>query len=207
MKVTQSYDSTATLLQRIKQGARPDVLIGTSDSIDDLGLTSIIDRSSRTFIARVGMGVAVLREEPKPDISTVAAFVETLRSASSVAYSKTGASGLHFAQLIQVLGIADELNSSATLVDSGFVGDAVVAGRADLAIQSLSELQAVPGIEIVGPLPAVLQVYTCLVAALGTHAKEKPEAIRLIHSLVGTTAKSAYTRAGLETSRSLSEVD
>jgi molybdate transport system substrate-binding protein len=100
--------------------------------------------------------------------------------------------------MIQELGIADQLNRRATMVERGFVADAVVDCRADLAVQSLSELQSVPEVDIIGPLPGAVQLYTVLCAALGACATEKPEAINLLRALAGNTAEAAYLQAGPE---------
>ena len=80
----------------------------------------------------------------------------TLLAARSVAYSKIGASGIYFAELIQRLGIAAEINAKATIT-AGFTAERLMTGEADLAVQQLSELKQVAGVELVGPIPLGLQ--------------------------------------------------
>jgi len=198
VQVDHTFDSTIALLRRIEQGARPDVMVGTAESFEGLVSTGVIDGPSMTPIARTGVGIAVLRGEPKPDITTVEAMVNTLLNARSVAYSQSGASGVYFTQMVHKPGIADEITRRATVVEKGFVARAVVDGRADLAVQSLSELQSVPEVDIIGGLPETVQRYTVLCAGLGVHATEEPEAINLLRALAGDVAKAAYVCAGLE---------
>ena len=115
-------------------------------------------RESCVDLARSYIGLAVKADSRHPDISTEAALRATLISARSVAYSRLGASGIFFAQLVEKMGIATEINARATVVPIGFTAERLVTGEADVAIQQLSELKQVTGIEIVGPLPLHLQI-------------------------------------------------
>ena len=57
-------------------------------------------------LARSYVGIAVKAGAAHPDIATEAALRATLLGARAVAYSRIGASGILFAQLIERLGIA-----------------------------------------------------------------------------------------------------
>jgi len=83
-----------------------------------------------------------------------------------VAYSRIGASGIFFAQLIERMGIASEINARARITPSGFTAERLVSGEADLAVQQISELKLVPGVEIVGPVPLELQSRRCFPPAV-----------------------------------------
>ena len=64
------------------------------------------------------MGVAVLKDAPRPDISTPEAFRSALLAARSVAYFRSGsggASGAMFAKVLKDLGIAEAVNAKAKL--------------------------------------------------------------------------------------------
>ena len=73
-----------------------------------------------------------------------------------MAYSRIGASGIYFAELIERMGIAAEINAKATIT-AGFTAERLVTGEADLAVQQISELKQVAGVELVGPIPLSLQ--------------------------------------------------
>ncbi|MFC0108325.1 molybdate ABC transporter substrate-binding protein [Kibdelosporangium aridum] len=181
------FDPTTVLMKRIEAGAKPDVIVAVTESLAAFG--SVVP------IAKAGIGVAVAPGTQIPDISTVPALCEALTSARSVAYSRTGASGIYFASMIEHLGIAAEVNARATVVDKGFTALAVVDGRADLAIQQLSELKFVPEVRIVGPLPEEVQHWSHFSVGLGTEAA--PDATLLHKFLTGQSAKAAYAEAGL----------
>lgn len=200
VRVEATFRPTTLLMQEIEQGARPDVVVAVAESIDELVQAGVLAAASRATVATAGIGVAVARGAAAPDISTVAALVATLTGARSVAYSRAGASGRYFAQLIEELGISEAVNSRATVIPSGFTTEAVVDGRADVAVQMLSELSpAVPAVTIVGPLPLAVQRDTVFAVALGCAAAEEPSAAGLLAALTSVAAGEAYGRAGLAT--------
>jgi molybdate transport system substrate-binding protein len=195
--VDVTYDPTSVLLKRIEAGARPHVVIALTDSFPALAATGAIDLTSRVSIAKTGVGIAVAPDREAPDISTVDTLRAALTSARSVAYSRTGASGIYFAKLIEDLGVAAQVNSRATVVEKGFTALAVTDGRADLAVQQMSELKFVPQARIVGPLPEAVQHYSAMSVATGHPGK--PEAVALLRFLSSPEAMAAYRDAGLTT--------
>ncbi|MDJ1134851.1 class II aldolase/adducin family protein [Streptomyces iconiensis] len=196
------YEPTNVLLRKVAEGARPDVMVGVSGALEKLAASGVLDAGSLRPLARVGMGVAVAPGAEVPDIGSTGALIRALTSARSVAYSRTGASGVAFAALLERLGIAEKVNSRATVVEKGFTALAVTDGRADLAVQQMSELLFVPGATIAGPLPDDVQHFTELSVALGSGARDMPEAVALLRCLTGAPALDAYRAAGLEAARS-----
>ncbi|WP_410652724.1 molybdate ABC transporter substrate-binding protein [Amycolatopsis sp. cmx-4-54] len=195
--VDVTYDPTTILVEKISEGAKPDVVIAVSSAFTELAAAGAVTPESRVVLARSGIGIATAPELDSPDIGTVDALRTALTSARSVAYSRSGASGIYFADLIRKFGIADEVNARATIVEKGFTALAVTDGRADLAVQQISELKFVPQAKIIGPLPDGAQHYSEMSAALGCTAP--PEAADLLRFLSGQEAKAAYRDAGLVT--------
>ncbi|WP_258021164.1 class II aldolase/adducin family protein, partial [Streptomyces anatolicus] len=195
------YEPTNVLLRHLALGARPDVMVGVTGALEQLAASGQLAASSVRPLARVGIGVAVPPGAPAVDLSSTDALVRALTSARSVAYSRTGASGVAFAALLKRLGIADEVNSRATVVEKGFTALAVTDGRADLAVQQLSELRFVPDAQVVGPFPEEVQHYTELSVALGAQAVGSAGAAALLRHLTAAPARAAYRAAGLEDPR------
>lgn len=195
LRVEAIYEPTRTLLTRVESGARPDVMAGITIGL--AGLVSAGILADPRPVARTGVGVAVPPQASVPDISTVDAFISAVTGARSVAYSRNGPSGLYFAGLLERLGIADEVKARATVVDAGPTALALLDGRADLAIQQMSELILVPEAQIAGPLPEAVQEYTDFSTALGTGASH-PAAAGLREFLHSPEARAAYAANGLE---------
>lgn len=190
------WNPTKVMVQRIADGARGDLTILIDDYFPDLIADGVIQSETVTPIAIAGMGFAVAPGTPHPDLSDAAAVKEALLNARSVAYSRTGASGVYFALMIERLGIADQVNAKATIIPEGFTAREIVAGRADMAIQQISELMTVDGIEIAGPLPPELQQETRFSAALFAGVRN-PAADRCMAFLTSQEAHDAYLAGGL----------
>ncbi|TLM80901.1 extracellular solute-binding protein [Pseudarthrobacter sp. NamE5] len=196
IEVQTVFDPTNQLLRRIQDGEKFDVMIGVTDSF--AALDDIIDARTLTAVARTGVGVAVPPGTPTPDISSPESFVQTLLQARSVAYSRTGASGIYFTALLNKLGIAEKIGPRATVLEKGFVAEAIVDGRADLAVQQLSELLFVPQAHIAGPFPPELQHYTEFSAAVSAEPGERSEAETFVRFLTSPQATAAYIQTMLE---------
>ncbi|MBV8682236.1 MAG: substrate-binding domain-containing protein [Caulobacteraceae bacterium] len=189
------WQPTTVLMRQIGEGDRADVVVAIDDSMDRLASDRIIEPRTRAKIARASLGVAVRKGAPHPDISTVEAFRDALVNAKGVAYSTGGASGIYFTGLISRLGVSDKL--AAVTIPAGFTAEKLVTGEADLAIQQMSELISVPGVEIVGPFPDEVQLATNFSAAMFKGPRNEGGAAAFLQALVSKTAHEAYEAAGL----------
>jgi molybdate transport system substrate-binding protein len=197
-KAAVDFSPTNALLTRIKGGDRGDVAILTREGVNELVGSDILDGASAVDLVQSTVGLAVRAGAPKPDIATAEAFTAALLAAGSIVYSRLGASGVYFAGLIERLGIANAVNAKATIIPSGLTGELVARGEAEMAVQQLSELKAVPGVDIVGPLPASLQMLSIFSAAAFTQSANASLARRLLQVLASADAAAAYRAAGLE---------
>jgi molybdate transport system substrate-binding protein len=153
---------------------------------------------SRTDLARSFVGIAVKAGADHPDIATESALRATLLGARSVAYSRIGASGIFFAQLIERMGIASDVNTRARIIPSGLTAELLLGGEADLAVQQLSELKLVTGAEIVGPLPFPLQSPVVFSAGRLMASKRVVQSDRVLRYLASAAVATVLREAGLE---------
>jgi molybdate transport system substrate-binding protein len=197
-RIDADFAPTVRLLERLKEGEAADVLILTDEGLAGLLSAGSVIPESRVDLARSWVGLAVAAGQPHPDISTEAALRATLLAARSVAYSRLGASGIFFARLIAKMGIEKEINARATVVPMGFTAERIVAGEADVAIQQLSELKQVKGIETVGPLPHHLQAPAVFSAGRMAGSKQIAASDLLLKFLASPEAAPALLESGLE---------
>jgi molybdate transport system substrate-binding protein len=188
---------TALLAERIRAGERADVAILMADTIDAFIAERVL-RPGRADLARSRVGIAVRAGARKPDISTVEDFVSAMHAARSVALSRAGASGVSFAQVLERLGIADDVNAKAIFIPSGFTGELVARGEAEMAVQQISELMVVPGIEIVGALPPGIECISVFSAGIFAETPVAAEAQSLIAALRSADAGPVFMAKGLE---------
>ncbi|MFC7619332.1 molybdate ABC transporter substrate-binding protein [Microlunatus sp. GCM10028923] len=190
------FDPTTVLLERLRAGEPADVVIATDSGNAKLVEEGILDGTSTTALATSSIGYAVSGPHPGPPIKETAAFLEFVAGARSIAYTRTGASGIHFMSILENYGLTDDINARATILDGGFTAEALLDGRADVAIQQLSELAAVPGVSIVGPIPDELQQNARFTAAASV--RTHPLSPELLRALSGRAARIAYQSAGLQ---------
>jgi aerobic C4-dicarboxylate transport protein len=195
--VDVQWDPTSVLKERIRNGERSDVLVMIDDSMHELARQGIVVSDSITPIAQAGFGIGVAAGAPHPDISPEA-FVRTLVEARSIAYSRTGASGIYFAELIRKLGIADRINERALVTPGGFTSKHLLTGECDLAVQQISELMSVEGVEVVGPFPERYQMPTDFSVAVFVDAENAELASQFITHLTSSQAAEAYEKGGLK---------
>jgi molybdate transport system substrate-binding protein len=190
------FDPTARLVAAIEAGERADIAILTAEGIAAQAASGVLDGGSRVDLCRSSVGVAVRAGAPHPDISTPEAFRAALLAAPTLAYSRAGASGIFFAGLIERLGIAAEVNAKATVIPQGFTAELAARGEVALAIQQVSELMAIPGIEIVGPVPEAINTRAVFAAAL--FAGADPRAGALLRWLAAALTPELLRAGGLE---------
>jgi molybdate transport system substrate-binding protein len=188
---------TTAIMRTIEEGGRADAIIAIDGSMDKLAAAGIVRTDTRVSLADSVLGVGVREGAPRPDVSSVDAFTRAMANARAVSYSKAGASGIYFAKLIERLGIADVVNARAVIIPMGFTAEKVASGEADIAIQQISELMSVAGIDVAGPFPAEIQAVSTFDAAIFTDAKNPDGAAALLDTLTSAAAAKAYADGGL----------
>ena len=192
--VKVDYQPMGRLVKSLEDGAEVDMVIVTEETLPGLERQRRVERGAKP-IARVGIGVAVNETAPSPDISTVDAFKRTLLAAKSVVYidPKVGTSGKHVAEVLQRLGIAEQVNAKAKLGQGGYIVEPVGRGEIELGIHQISEILPVKGVKLVGPLPPELQKYTTYVAV---PVKQSRTVLDFIDHLTGAEARRRLAQAG-----------
>src|SRR5690349_15257588 len=137
--VDADFAPTLALLKRLRDGEAADLVILTREGLDEMIGEGRVIAGSAADLARSFVGIAVRAGQAHPDIATEAALRTTLLAARSVAYSRLGASGVYFAQLIVRMGIAEKIHARATIVEQEFTAERLVSGEADLAFEQLPE--------------------------------------------------------------------
>jgi molybdate transport system substrate-binding protein len=196
-RIDADFAPTLGLLKRLREGETADVVILTREGLEELVNEGSVTAASCLDLARSYVGIAVKAGAGHPDIATEAALCATLLAARSVVYSRIGASGIFFAQLIERLGIASEINAKAT-VTSGFTADRLIMGEADLAVQQISELKQVAGIEVLGPIPRELQTAAVFSAGAMVASPRAAQAEQLLRFLASPEVAPVLRDSGLE---------
>jgi molybdate transport system substrate-binding protein len=172
--------------------------VQNGEAIDKLAAGGHVDPGSRTDLARSGVAIAVRGGAPRPDIGSESAVRDAVLHARTIGYS-TGPSGAHLVRLFERWGIADAIAPRIVQASPGFlVGTLVARGDAELGFQQLSELMHLPGIDVIGLLPAEIQVETVFSAAVCTASNCLAAAKAWLSFLASPEADAAKRRHGME---------
>ena len=194
-KLAITYGSTNPLKARIEKGEAFDLTILGEAAIDDLVKQGKLVAATRAVVARSGLGLAIRKGAPKPDVGTTETFKRTLLNAKSIAYLEGGLTGTYLNVLFQRLGIAESMQSKYKNTRGA---EAVANGEVELGVTQISEILYQSGAELAGPLPPEIQNYTNFVTAVGAGARQADAARALLKYLASPDAARVMRANGLE---------
>lgn len=200
-KVSVENATAGQLQKRVADGEYFDVLVMPPLAMAPLMGNRVVESSGKV-LARVGIGVGVKAgTKPLPDISDVDAFKKTLLAARSVAYidpAAGGSSGIYLARLFEKMGIADQIKAKSVLVPGGLVAERLLNGQADLALHQKSEIMAVPGVTLVGPIPLDVQHFTAYSGGVATGTRNRAAADALLLELADPRNLPSLKKRGMD---------
>lgn len=202
IRPTVEWNTAPALVKRLQAGETADLVILNRATMDTVQREGRILEGSEVTLASSPASIAVRAGAPRPDISTAEALKRTLLAARAVSYSNPtagGASGIHFAQVIEQMGIADAVNAKNRFPPAGgLTAEFLPSGEVELAIQQTPELKQVAGIDIVGPLPAPYQLVTVFVAGIEKASGKAKEAKAFLDFLRTPPAAAVFRDKGLD---------
>jgi len=173
-QVTIAYGVIAELKKRVQDGETSDVMLLSRAALDDLQSQGKVAAGSIVNVASSSVSVAARSGAPKPDISTSDALKRAVLASKSIVYAdpaKGGASGVHFAKVLDRLGIADEMKAKTILVPGAQAAEVVSKGEAELGVAMASEIIPIAGAQLVGPLPGHFGMSLVFSAGMGPTSK------------------------------------
>lgn len=203
-KLVASYAPSTQIAKRVAEGEFADIAIATGAGIDNLIEQGRVVPGTRVDIARSAIGVAVRPGTPRPDISSVAAFKQALLAAKSIGMSNPqggGASGIYLWSVFERLGIADALKPKTIFGPggpAGLIGLYLMRGEVEIGLQQMPELMAVPGVDVVGPVPGEMQSITIFSAGIPTVASDAATGKALAKFLTTPAASAVIKGKGMD---------
>lgn len=188
-----------SLPNRLKRGEAVDIVIVADTLLRQFIDEGLVLAGGYRPVARSSIGMAVRAGAAKPDISSVDALRQTLLQAKSIGYSASVSGQYLTTELLQRLGIADQVLPKCRHVGGGErVGAVVARGELEIGFQQMSELLPVPGIAHITPLPPEVQKVSAFSAGVAATCADAELARKVIQFLVSADAAGAITNSGLE---------
>lgn len=200
----ESFDSffapVGALVAKIAAGEQADIAILIPPALEKLQKQGVV--TGRHDLGKVGIWVTIRPGLKKPDLSTPESFKQMLLDADSVSLTDPavgGTAGIYLAELLKKMGIADAIKSKVQWQKNGFAtAQAVVNGEAALGMTQKSEIVAMKGAILAGPLPDPIQSVTTYCAGIFTASKSQDEARAFIGRLLSPSLHAQWKAAGFE---------
>jgi molybdate transport system substrate-binding protein len=196
------FGTVGALQARLDVGEAADVLVLSAPLIARLEQSGLVLAGSSQTIGSTGIVVAVREGAPKPEIATEASFKAALVNARSIAFSDPavgGSAGVYLAGLFERMDLADVMRRKGLPQQSGGeVARRVAGGVAEIGMTQHSEMLAVKGVSIVGPLPAGLRSDTVYRAAVHAQSSNAHAASDFIAMLIAPEARRLLAAAGID---------
>lgn len=185
---------------RLKRGEVVDIVIVAEHVLRQFIVDGLALAEGHAVVARSSIAFAVRAGAPKPDIGSADALRRTLLQTKSIGYSASESGRYFSGELVQRLGIADQVLPKSRLIGGGErVGAVIARGEVEIGLQQVSELLPVPGIAHITPLPPELQKVSTFAAGVAASCPNKSRARTVIEFLASPRAADAIKKSGLET--------
>jgi molybdate transport system substrate-binding protein len=187
---------------KIKAGEPFDVVVQSVPAMMETAQSGVLLPGSRKALARGGIGVVVRAGIPAPDVSTVEGFKRALLAAPRVVYgnpAQANASGELIVRILATAGILDAVAPKVVRFTDIVPGNEMVArGEADIGLFNLTAIPYSVGVQLAGPVPAPLQLYTTYQGAVMARSAAREGALAFVKLLAGDGGRAAWTAAGFE---------
>ncbi len=192
------FNPTNVLADRVDAGERADIIIAISDMVRGLANNGILSIRSIRDLASTTVGLAKIAGSPDVTINSEQEFISCMLSARSIVFSQTGASGVFFRTLIERLGIAEHVLAKAKIIPQGLTGEHILTGEVEFAVQQMSELLAVSGVDVIGPFPAELNHTTVFTASAFAEQEDSEVVADFLEFITSNFARKSYLAGGLD---------
>ena len=198
--VESFFGPVGTLAGKIEAGESADLAIVIPATLEKLSKAGVL--TGRFDLGKVGIWVAIKEGAKSPDFSTPEAFKQMLLDARSIALTDPGVggtAGIYLAGLLERLGVAEAIKSKVKWQKNGFFSaQAVANGEAELGMTQKSEIVAIKGVTIAGPLPEPLQSVTTYCASIFTASRAQDKARAFIDKLQSPALHAQWKHAGFD---------
>lgn len=203
--VRVAIGNAGAVARRLHDGEPADLVMNSASQLTTMAGAGLVDGTTIVELGRMRIGVGVKAGAPVPEIGTPEALKAAILAAPVISYSDpaSGATtGIHLLRMMEAMGIGPTMAPRSIVYAQGLRAvEAVAEGRAQLVMTQISEIVAVPGARLVGPLPASVNLVTPYGAALPARATDRAAAQEFLRWLMGAEGKARFEQAGFLVAR------
>lgn len=201
LAIEGDYGAVGGMKDRILAGEAVDLIILTRTIVDDLATRGLAVADSITDVGKVETGIAVRSGDAAPLVGDGGALRAALLGADGIYFPdpKLATAGIHFARVLDGLGIETEVKARLRPHPNGATAMAAMAASPDsrpIGCTQVTEIVNTPGVDLVAALPAGYELATIYTAAVGASAAHPEAAGVLARMLSDPDARDLRRRVG-----------
>jgi molybdate transport system substrate-binding protein len=201
VQVSTHFAGGVDVARRIEAGEPVDIAVLARDAIGMLVDRDHLLAEGRTDLMTSGIAIAVRSGELQPKLTDESAIQNAVLNAASIGYS-TGPSGAYLEWLFERWEILSIVRDRIVIPAPGVpVARLIASGKVQLGFQQLSELINMPGIHIVGSMPASAQLTTTFTAAVSSACMDSATARHFIEFVASPETDEIKARRGMHAIR------
>jgi len=195
------FGAVGIMADKLRSGVPADLVILTAALVARLAVEGLVAASSIQDVGVVETALAVRKGDPLVSATNADELRGAFVAAGAIFVPDTRAStaGIHVANVLQRLGIADAVTPSLKIYPNGATAMRHLAASdaaRPLGCTQSTEIISTEGVVPSGALPDGYELKTMYTAAVMTGAKNAAQAAALIDFLTAAEARTARSRAG-----------
>jgi molybdate transport system substrate-binding protein len=199
--IAGEFGAVGAMADKLRNGVAADIVILTAALVAKLADEKLVVPSSIKDVGLVETAIAVRARDSKVAVGNADDLRNALLASDEIYVPDTKAStaGIHVANVLAQLGIADEVASRLKIYPNGATAMRELASSSancPIGCTQSTEIISTEGVQLCGALPKGCELATTYTAAVTTSAASPNQAQILIELLTNTDSKELRSRAG-----------
>ena len=199
--IAGEFGAVGVMADKLRNGTPADIVILTAALVAKLAEEKRVVATSMTDVGLVETALAVRTGDPRAAVRDAADLREALLASDAIFVPDTRAStaGIHVANVLRQLGIADEVATRLKIFPNGATAMRELAASGahrPIGCTQSTEIISTKGVTLSGSLPPGSELATMYTAGITVAAAHPQQAQELIGLLTGTGQQEARERAG-----------
>lgn len=195
------FGAVGAMADKLRRGAPTDLVILTSALVAKLSAEGLVAPDTIADVGVVETALAVRTGDPQVAAKDATALREALLASDAIFVPDTKAStaGIHVANMLVQLGIADKVAGRLNIHPNGATAMKYLAAssaRRPIGCTQATEIISTPGVALSGSLPPSCELATMYTAGVTIRSDFRTQALALIALLTGADQDDARLRAG-----------
>ena len=205
-EIAGEFGAVGIMADKLRKGTSADIVILTAALVAKLAEEKLVVATSIADVGMVETALAVRTGDPEAAVRDAAGLRETLLASDAIFVPDTKAStaGIHVANVLHQLGIADEVAARLRIFPNGATAMRELAAsqaRRPIGCTQSTEIISTKGVVLSGSLPPGCELATMYTAGITSAAAHPQQARDLIDLLTGAGQHEQRKRAGFISGR------